>query len=142
MSVQLGWASGQRAASATAGGQVDGTGDLADEPESLPGPAVLGDGRRRQQRPGVGVRRVVEHLGGRALFDDASEVHDGDAVGDATDHLEVVADEEVAELLLLLDALQQVEDLSAHGDVERRGRLVEQQDASGSTARARAMPMR
>ena len=73
--------------------------------------------------------RVPEDLGGRSLLDDLAEVHDRDAVGDLAHGLEVVADQQVAEVALALDAAQQAEDLPADGDVEGSGGLVEQQDA-------------
>ena len=40
-------------------------------------------------------------------------------------HLEVVADEQVGEVVLLLQVAQQVDDLRLHRHVERAGRLVE-----------------
>ena len=59
-----------------------------------------------------------------ADLDDAAEVHDRDPVGDLADHREVVRDEDVGEVELALEVLEQVEDLRLHRDVERRHRLV------------------
>ena len=63
-------------------------------------------------------RRVAAEL------DDAAEIHDGDAVADVLDHGEIVRDEEVGEAEPRLEVDQQVEDLRLDRDVERRDRLV------------------
>ena len=52
------------------------------------------------------------------------EVHDGDVLADVAHHRQVVRDEEVGEAELLLETHHQVEHLGLHGDVERRDRLV------------------
>jgi hypothetical protein len=53
-----------------------------------------------------------------------AEVHDQHAVGDVADDVEVVRDEDVGEAEVALEVLEQVQDLRLHGDVERRDRLV------------------
>ena len=60
----------------------------------------------------------------RRLFDEASGVHDRHAVGHFGDDAEVVCDEEEREPHPLLQVPQQVEDLRLNRDVERRRRLV------------------
>jgi hypothetical protein len=69
----------------------------------------------------------------------AAEVHDGDPVRDVTHDAEVVGDEDVADALLRLQLDEQVEDRGLHRDVERRGRLVAEDDArvAGEGARDR-----
>ena len=57
------------------------------------------------------------------------EIEDGDAVGQVADDAEVVGDEEVGDALLGLQVGEQVEDRGLHGDVERGGRLVADDDA-------------
>ena len=84
---------------------------------------------RRQQGLGVGMVRAVEHVVGVADLHDPTEVHHGDAVGEVSDHTEVVADEQVARALLGLQLRQQVEDCGLHGYIERTGRLVGDDDA-------------
>ena len=59
-----------------------------------------------------------------ALLDDAPGIHHRDAVADFGDDAEIVGDEQDAHAALALQALQQVEDLGLDGDVERRRRLV------------------
>ena len=53
-----------------------------------------------------------------------AEVHDHDPVGDVADDVQVVRDEDVGQPEVALEVLEQVEDLRLHGDVERRDRLV------------------
>src|SRR3546814_6365044 len=68
--------------------------------------------------------RVVEHGVERPLLDDASGVHDADMVGEAGDHGEVVGDPDHRRAGLAAQCLRFVQDLALDGDVERRGRLV------------------
>ena len=87
--------------------------------------------------------RRAEELARRALLDDPPEIHDRRPVGESADDAEVVADEEVrrAGRGRLLELGEQVQDLGADGDVERRDRLVED-DERGSVASARAIAIR
>ena len=59
----------------------------------------------------------------------AAEVHDRDPVGDVADNAEVVGDEDVAHAFLRLQLDEEVQDRRLHRDVERRGRLVAEDDA-------------
>ena len=81
-------------------------------------------GLGRQEVLGVGMLRVVEHLGDRALLDDAALGHDADAVGHLAHDAEVVGDEQQRHAVARLQGLQELQDLRLDGDVERRGRLV------------------
>ncbi len=62
--------------------------------------------------------------GAGGALDHAPGIHHGDLVGHFGDHAEVVGDQDDRHAGLLLQVAQQVEDLRLHGDVERRGRLV------------------
>ncbi len=64
----------------------------------------------------------------RALFDDFAEPHDRDPVGDFGDDAHVVGDQQHRHAALGLEALDQREDFGLRGDVERRRRLVSDQD--------------
>ena len=103
--------------------------DLARDPlaaqPSRPDRVLAGD--RRQQRPGVGVMRVVEDRIHRALLDDLAQVHHRHPVGRVVDDRQVVGDEQVGEPVLLLEVLEQVDDLRLDGHVQGRHRLVEHQ---------------
>src|SRR5258705_8932809 len=68
-------------------------------------------------------RRGEDLLPWRHLAD-LAEIHDGTAVSHVLDNRQIVADEEQREAELPLQILQQVEDLRLDGDVERRDRLV------------------
>src|SRR5690606_26394703 len=62
-------------------------------------------------------------------FDDAAAMHHGNAVAEVANDRDVVADEDEAEAETLLDVEQQVEDLAADRDVQRRSCLVGDDDA-------------
>ena len=106
-----------------AGRRVERGGDLAlDGREALL--ARLEPRHLGEQRLGVGVVRARESAVGRRDLDHAAEIHDHDAVGDVLHHAEVVADEQVGEAELLAQLHEQVEHLRLDRDVERRDRLV------------------
>src|SRR3981081_1421046 len=97
-------------------------------------PPVLGCGRcgdemervgdRRDQGARVGMARILEDFLPAALLDDAAEIHHGDPVAHMLDHAEIVADHDVSEPHLVLEIEQEIDDLGADRDVERRYRLV------------------
>ena len=84
----------------------------------------IGHRDRREQRLGVRMQRVLEDVLGRAVFDETAEVHNAHRVRDMLDDRQVVRDEQVGQLVLLLQFLQQVDDLRLDRHVERRDRLV------------------
>ena len=63
-------------------------------------------------------------LFGVGQLHDVALVDDGDAVGDVPHDREVVGDEEVGDAALFLQVAQQVEHLCADGHIQRRDRLV------------------
>ena len=65
-----------------------------------------------------------EDLLGVGELDDAAEVHHGDPRADLPHHGQVVRDEDVGQVELGLEGAKEVEDLGLDGDVERRYRLV------------------
>ena len=69
--------------------------------------------------------RRVEDRGRRADLDQLAAVEDGDPVGEVADHGEVVADEQVGDAAIPLQVEQEVENGGLDRDVQRRGRLVE-----------------
>ena len=60
----------------------------------------------------------------RRHLDDLAEIHHGNAVRHVLDDRQIVADEQQREAELALQVLQQIDDLRLDGDVERRDRLV------------------
>ena len=61
---------------------------------------------------------------GRARLDELAGLHDGHPVAQVGDDAEVVRDQEHRHVTLGLQVAEQVEHLGLHRDVERRGRLV------------------
>jgi hypothetical protein len=72
--------------------------------------------------------RPAQQLEARALLDDLARIHDGHAVRHLVDHAEVVGDEQHRRARLGGQIAQQLQDLRADGGVERRGRLVGDQE--------------
>ena len=70
------------------------------------------------------MERVDVEVVGRSDLDDLAEVHHRDPVRDVADDGEVVRDEQVGQAELGLELLHEVDDLRLDGDVERRDRLV------------------
>ena len=113
----------QRGAKAQPSGRSSGETDV---PGMVTSRAALGlDARHRaEQPPGVGVARVADHLASGADLGGATGVHDDDPVGHLGDHAHVVGDDHDRRAVGLLQLDHQVEDLRLGRDVERRRRLV------------------
>ncbi len=71
----------------------------------------------------------VQHLSDRSDLDQSAEIHDRDPVSQRTDHREIVRDEEQGQTAIPLKLNQEIEDLTAHRDVEGRDRLVGDQES-------------
>ena len=68
--------------------------------------------------------RLGEQPVDRTALDRTTRIHDLHTVDHTSDDTEVVRDQDDRRAQLVLDALHHLENLSLHGDVERRGRLV------------------
>jgi hypothetical protein len=79
---------------------------------------------RAHQADRVRVARPVDHVGDRADLDDAPGVHDRDAVGGLGDHAHVVRHQHHRGAVVAAQALQHLDDLRLDRHVERRRRLV------------------
>ena len=74
-----------------------------------------------------GIFMLANSVARRRLLDEPAAVHHGDLVGVAGDDAEVVGDEDHRHVAVAALLAEQVEDLRLHGDVERGGRLVGEQ---------------
>ena len=101
----------------TAGWRIKRAGHVALEGFPPVGILSLTRGDGREEGEGVRVERVVEEILGRGIFHDMSEVHDSDRVADVTHHVEIVGDEEVAEVEPGLQTFEEVDDLGLDGYV-------------------------
>ena len=99
----------------------------------------MGDGA--DERLAVRVQRRRPQFSGGGVLGDQPQVHDRDGVGHVADDREIVRDEEKAEVELTRELHQEVRDLRLRRGVERRQRLVEDDDGRFA-ASARAMAMR
>ena len=119
-----------------AGRRIERRGQLALERDARPAPRRIHHRRAGQKRLGVGMARPGEDRLDRPLLHRPAQVHDHDLVGDVAHHAQVVGDEEIGEVELLLQVHEQVEHLGLDRDVERRDRLVGDQDARAQHERA------
>ena len=67
---------------------------------------------------------VGDELVAVGQFDQFAQVHDADAVGDVLDDAEVMRDEQVGQAHFGLQVLEHIDDLRLDGNVQRRDRLV------------------
>ena len=81
-------------------------------------------GLRRQQRRRIGIARMVEHRIGFAFLDHRARLHDIDPVGNPAHDAEIVGDEHETHAEPLLQVAKQCQDLGLDRDIERRRRLV------------------
>ncbi len=87
----------------------------------------------QQQRLRVRILRRAENLIDRARFAHRAFAHHHHVVGDLAHQSEIVADEQHAHPVARLQSRDQLENLPLHGDVERSGRLIGDQQASART---------
>ena len=83
------------------------------------------------------MQRVRVEIVCRRDLDDAAEIHHRDAVGDVTHDREVVRDEEIGQLEVSLELFEQIDDLRPNRNVERRDRLVADDEVRIHRERAR-----
>src|SRR5579864_4608165 len=117
---------------------------LEHDPLPLAALARLLDRNRRQKRLRIRMRRALVDLVPRADLDHLAEIHHGDAIGDMPDDGEIVRNEDVREPEVALQRLEQIHDLRANRNVERRHRLVEDDQLRIQRERARdpdALPL-
>ena len=77
-----------------------------------------------EQPAGVRMRRGGKEPVDRGVLDDASRIHDGDAVSHRRDDAEVVRDEQQGEPEFHTQIAQQVQHFGLHRRIERRRRLI------------------
>ena len=70
------------------------------------------------------MQRIGKQFFGGAFFYDLPQVHDGNLVGNVFDHRHVVGDEHIGQPHLFLQILQKVQDLRLDGNIQRRDRLI------------------
>ena len=89
-------------------------------------PGPLGQGGEQRRR--IGMARLAEEIARRLLLDLLARILDDDAIGRLGDHAHVVGDDDEPHAGLVLEAAQEIEDLRLDGHVERRRRLVGDQE--------------
>ena len=107
-------------------GRVDRARHVAgeDDPPALALEHRVRDRHGGQERAGVRVSGRGIHEVGRPDLDDLAEIHHRDPVADVLDDRKVVGDEQVRQSELRAQVREQVEDLGLDRHIERRDRLV------------------
>ena len=67
---------------------------------------------------------VGEEGAGRSHFRQLSQIHHGDPISQVLDHVQVVRDEQVGQVILGLQILEQVDDLRLNRHVQGRDRFI------------------
>jgi Transposase DDE domain len=67
---------------------------------------------------------VLDDRSARTNLHNLAEIHDGDPMADSFDHRDVVRDEQEGEVQFSLQPHQQIDDACLHRNVERRDRLI------------------
>ncbi len=75
------------------------------------------------------MRGPRQHVEGLAGLDDAAVLDDRDIVADLLDHRDLMRDQQDRDAELAVNALQELKDRARRLGIERRGRLVAEQDA-------------
>ncbi len=108
----------------TAGRQIDGGRQIPFQDD----PLFFGMRRRirhgGEQRVRIRMQRVAEQFLRFGLFHDMAQIHDAHSVGYIFYHAHVMGDEQKGNLILFAQILQQVDDLGLDGNIQRRNRLV------------------
>ncbi|CDN42283.1 hypothetical protein BN871_BC_00130 [Paenibacillus sp. P22] len=86
--------------------------------------ALVDDRLGLQQPLRIRMLRIVEQLHDFAFLDDLAGIHDHDVVGHLRDDAEIMRDEQDRHPAFILEAAQQVQNLSLDRDVESGRRLV------------------
>ena len=127
MVVQAGPALKHRGANAQPGGRLASEGVDPGTCGSLRSRLVLGRHGGEEPR-GVRMARRCDHVRCRTALDHAARIHDADVVGEARDHRQIVRHPHEGRAGLIRQAAHLGEDLALDRDVERRGRLVGDDD--------------
>ena len=111
-------------AEAAARGRIEQVGRRAVDGGELGAAPAIEPRHGREQAARIRMHGPAEHALGRAALDQARGIHDVHAVGVARDDAEIVRDDDDGDAEAAREVLHQLQDLRLDGDVERRGRLV------------------
>ena len=128
--VQMSMAYLQRAANRQPGGGLRRLGTVPGDrfQPRLAGHRAVDARDRADQALRIGMARIGEQRLDRRLLDDLAGIHHGHPLAGLGDHAHGMGDQHDRHAEALLHLVHQLEDLRLDGDVERRGRLVGDQE--------------
>src|SRR5215510_2794337 len=97
----------------------------------------IGDRHGLEQSPRVRMQRIAVQLITVGDLDHPSKIHDRDTMAQVPDHAEIMGNEQVGELELLAEFFEEIDDLRLDRHVERRDRLVANNEFGPQRERAR-----
>ena len=104
---------------------IQGGGDIALQDDAIATLPSVGFRHRREERTRVRMRWVFEEISGRCRLHHLAEIHHRDPIAEMLHHPKVVSDKEIREPELLLKFGEQIQHLRLDRDVQRRDRLVQ-----------------
>ena len=104
----------------------------------------IGQRHGGQQCFRIGMHRRLKDLLHRSGLDDLAHIHHRHSVANMANDTQVMGDEQIGQMQLFLELAEQVEDLGLNGHVERRHRLVGDDQVGGhgqSPGNGNALPL-
>src|SRR5438034_7259483 len=129
--------SGAAGAKAAARGRCNRRRRLADRHAFGRSHVRIGHRDRLDQERGIGMRRRGEELLRGSDFAQPAKIHHGDPVAHRFHHSKIMGDEQQRQSKARLHVFQQVQDLSAYRNIERRNRLIADDEFGIEDERAR-----
>src|SRR5690606_40059508 len=83
--------------------------------------------RGLEQGMGIGMAGSGQDLFGAADILELAQIEDPDLITQVADHRQVMGDQQIGQLKSGLQVLEQIQNLSLNGYIQRRDRLVQQQ---------------
>jgi hypothetical protein len=85
---------------------------------ALPLGIWIRNGNGAEQCLGIGKQRILENLLFGGILHQISQIHDTDGIGNMFHNGKIMGDEEIGKLILVLQILQKVNDLSLNGYIQ------------------------
>ena len=68
--------------------------------------------------------RIAVNLFHSAFFHDSAALHDQDFIADLVNYIQIMADEQITQTVMILQVIQKMQDLGLDRDIQRRYRFI------------------